>query len=247
MLRQLLKLFLLCGLILAGSYALYRYERSHSTEAHLQQQIKQLEQQRQHLQQFVSRLTSERRVAEIVVTDQVTQGNSVALTTLMFVEYARDGKRLPPKFFNIKGNVAHIDALVVKFDRGFIENDDSLRGHSLVLFYRIFGDYQAPADAFPIDDPGKPPAVYRADPDQPPEARAFEAELWRNFWKLADDPKYREQKGVRVAQGESPWTYYYPDKVYTLALEAAGGLSITSKPLDGIWQEFREAIKHQKR
>jgi len=246
MLRQLLKLLLLCALIVGSSVGLYWYERNRSNEARMAAEINKLKQQREHLQQFVSRLSSERRVAEIVVSDQVKQGNSIALTTLMFVENARDGRRLPPKFFNVKGSVAHIDALVIKFDRGFLEKDDPLRGHSLVLFNRVYGDYQAPVDGFPIDEPGKPPAAYRAEPGQSPTTQAFEAELWQNFWKLADDPKYREQKGVRVAQGEGPWTYFYPDRIYTLSLEAAGGLSISSRPIDGIWHELLEAMKRAK-
>ncbi len=241
--RQLVKLLLFCALVVAGAVGLYLYEKNRSNEARLQAEVKRLEEQRKHLQQFVARLTSERRVAEVIVTDQVKQGNAVALTTLMFVEYARDGSRLPPKFFNIKGQVAHFDALVIKFDRGLMEKDDAMRGHSLALFYRVFGDYQAPADAFPIDEPGRAPAVYKPDPTAPPAVQEFEAELWRNFWKLADDPKYREEKGVRIAQGESPWTYFYPDRIYTISLEAAGGLSISSKPIDGIWKELREALK----
>ena len=243
MMRQLVKLLLFCSLVLVGAVGLYWYEKNRSAEARLQVEVKRLEEQKKHLQQFVARLTSERRVAEVVVTDQVKQGNRVALTTLMFVEYGRDGGRLPPKFFNIKGQVAHFDAMVIKFDRGLMEHGDALKGQSLVLFYRVFGDYQAPADAFPIDEPGRAPAVYRGEAGLSSAARELEGELWREFWKLADDPKYREEKGVRVAQGESPWTYFYPDRIYTISLEAAGGLSINSKPIDGIWKELREALK----
>ncbi|MGE5608299.1 MAG: hypothetical protein ACM359_03515 [Bacillota bacterium] len=246
MVRRIGQLLLLCGLVVAGSYGLYRYEKNRSTEARLQEQIKRLEEQRQHLREFVARLTTEKRVAEIVVTDQVKKGDTIEQTTLMFVEYGRDGKQLPPKFFTIKGHCAHLDSLVIKFDRGFIEQNDPLRGQSLVLFYRIFGDYQTPAEAFPIDDPGRAPVAYQGDPKQAAAAREFEAELWQNFWKLANDVKYREEKGVRVAQGESPWTYFYQDRIYTLSLESAGGLSITSRPMEGIWAELREALKRQR-
>jgi hypothetical protein len=72
-----------------------------------------------------------------------------------------DGKQLPPRFFTIKGNVAHIDAMVIKFEQDFIKKGDPLRGHSLVLFHRLYGDYQAPVEGFMIDMPGKPPEVYR--------------------------------------------------------------------------------------
>jgi hypothetical protein len=246
MLRQIGKLVLMCLLIVGGAYGLYRYEKSRSSEARLQQEIEKLEEQRRHLQDFVQRLTSERRVAEVLVSEQSQNGDRIEKTTLLFVEYGRDGRQLPPKFFTIQGNVAHIDALVIKFDRGFMEQDDPLRGQSLVLFYRLFGDYQAPADGYRIDEPGRSPEIYKGDATLSPAAQAFEAELWRDFWKLADDPKYREEKGVRVAQGESPWTYFYPDKIYTVKLEAAGGLSLTSRPIEGIWMELREALMRQR-
>ena len=162
-------------------------------------------------------------------------------TALMFVEYDGEGKQLPPRFFTVKGNVAHVDALVIKFEQDFVKKGDPLRGHSLVLFHRLYGDYQAPADGFVIDTPGKPPEVYRI-PTRTPAASEFESQLWQDFWKLADDEGYRKEKGVKVAMGEGPWTRFYPDKVYTLTLQADGGLSLSSRAMDGIWKEYRDAL-----
>jgi hypothetical protein len=243
--RQILKLLFLSALVTAGGYAFYRYEKWRSAEVRLVQEVRRLEEQKKHLQEFVARLTSERRVADIIVTDQTPKGNSVESTTLLFVEYARDGSRLLPRFFTVKGHIAHVDALVIKFDHGFIENNDPLRGHSIVLFHRIFGEYQTPSEGHLIDEPGQAPDIYRGPANQAAAARAFEAELWRDFWKLADDPSFREKKGVRVAQGESPWTPFHPDRVYTLTLEAAGGLNIVSRPMDGLFREFRDALKRK--
>lgn len=244
MLRHLTKFLVLSGLVLGGSITLWQFESKWSQDARQRQAIRQLEQQKHQLEQYVARLTNEKRVAEMVVSEQVKTGSVIESTTLLFVEYGRDGKQLPPRFFTIKGNVAHVDALVIKFEKDFIKNEDPLRGHSLVLFYRLFGDYQAPSEGYRIDPPGVVPDIYRSDTDSN-AVQAFEAELWQNFWKLADDPKYRQEKGVLVAMGEGPWTYFYPDKVYQLTLEAAGGLSITSRPMDGIWKEYRQAVKRQ--
>jgi hypothetical protein len=47
---------------------------------------------------------------------------------------------------------------------------------------------------------------------------------------------------VRVAMGESPWTRFYPDKVYTLTLQADGGLSLSARAMDGMWKEYRDAL-----
>ena len=239
--RYLNRVATLAALAVLATLAYWFYERNWSSEAYLRVELERLEAQRKHLQEFVTRLSSEKRVADLVVTDQTKTGSVIESTTLMFVEYGRDGSRLPPRFFTIKGNVAHVDSLVIKFERGFLEAEDPLKGHSLVLFYRLYGDYQSPAEGFRIDPPNQAPEAYKTNISL--AAQAFEAELWRNFWKLADDAKYREEKGVRVAQGESPWTRFYPDRIYTLSLEAAGGLSLVARPMDDLFKEYRDAIR----
>jgi hypothetical protein len=158
-------------------------------------------------------------------------------TTLLFVEYDHNGQPLAPKRFTIEGNRAHIDAMVIKFDREFIKAGDDLRGHSIVLFHRLFGDKQKPEDAFPIDEPGKVPDLYKS---ADPRVAEFEQGLWNNFWRLTMDDAYRKEKGVRVANPESPWGPFEPDRLYTITLEADGGLNITSEPLKGI---YREALR----
>jgi len=246
MLRQAIRLAFVSALLLAGAYGLYRYERYRLVEWRHAQEVRRLQEQKRLLEQIISRLTAERRVAEIVVVEQTRRGSEVESTTLMFLESTADGGRLPPRFFTIKGDRAHIDALVIKFERDFVQKDDPLRGRSIVLFYRVFGEQQTPAEGFPIDEPGRPPQVYRAGAPQSPEAAALEAELWANFWRLADDAKYREEKGVRVAQGESPWTQFRPDRIYTLTLESAGGLNLVARPMDGLFRQYLEALKQKR-
>lgn len=245
MVRHIAKFLLLGGVVVGGSVALYHYERSRSREAILEAENRKLLERKKHLEGFVARLSGEKRVAEIVVTDQkLDAAGKIETTTLMFLELGKDGSRLLPRFFTIKGNIAHLDSLVIKFDRGFIEQDDPLRGHSLVLFYRLYGDFQAPNDGFRIDDPEKPPAAY-CQPGTPAETQAFEAELWKNFWKLAEDPAYRQEKGVRVAQGEGPWTLFHPDQVYSVSIETAGGVNLVARPMDGLFKAYRDALKNQ--
>src|SRR5688572_32284760 len=80
MTKTIVKIAVLCLLVAGGSVAVYRYEQSRSAEARLQADVKRLEQQRQHLQDFVSRLTSEKRVAEILVTDQTQASGHIEST-----------------------------------------------------------------------------------------------------------------------------------------------------------------------
>ena len=233
MLRAAAKLAFLAVLVAAGAAGLMLHRRD-TTLA----QLDDARQKAEQLTQVVRRLQAERRVADIIVTDQEADAG-VLKTTLLFVEYGRDGTALPARRFTVEGNVAHIDALVVKFDRDFIQKDDPLRGHSVALFTRLYGESQPPDKAFPIDTPDQVPDLYRgADPYVP----EFERGLWADFWKLANDESYRQARGVRVAQGEGVWVPFKPDKLYTLTLEADGGLNITSAPLKGI---YREALKQK--
>ena len=230
--RSAVKLFMLSALVAGGSAVLFLYHGQHSERSRRVE----AERKNEQLKQVIHRLNGERRVADIVVTDQRTVSGSLK-TTLLFVEYARDGSALPAKRFAFDGNVAHIDAMVIKFDGKFVEDNDPLRGRSVALFTRLYGEKQPPDNGLRIDEPDKIPHVYRgADP----RVSDFERDLWSNFWKLADDEAYRKEMGVRVAQGEGVWTKFHPDRLYTLTLEADGGLNITSAPLKGI---YREALK----
>ena len=231
-LKNLAKGVWLSGLIVAGGIGIYVYERQYSAS----RQIAQLQAQKKELEDIVTRLTAEHRVAEMLVTSQRTV-NNVPQTELLFVEYDRTGQPLPAKSFTVLGQMVHVDALVIKFDHELVKKDDPLRGRSIALFTKIFGDHQTPADAPQIDEPGKVPAVYRA-PDN--RVTDFEQSMWHDFWRLTEDASFRQEKGVRIAQGESPWGPLVRDRLYTLSLDNDGGLNLSSEPLKGI---YREALK----
>ena len=86
MLRSLSKLFGLFVMVIAGSIAVYLYATHSSTE----QRLHEVEQKNQQLNQIVTRLSDEKRVAEVLVTDQKTI-DGVLNTTLLFVEYGKNG------------------------------------------------------------------------------------------------------------------------------------------------------------
>jgi hypothetical protein len=240
MLRATLRFSVVTTLLLAATAGLFLYQKHDATA----EKLRAAEKRNEFLKNVVARLTSERRVADVIVTDQsIDAATGKQKTTLLFVEYARDGSTtLPPKSFTIDGNVAHLDALVVKFAGRFVEDNDPLKGHSVALFTRLYGESQAPENAFPIDAPNGIPDVYRSpDASVNAEQSSFERELWNNFWRLADDAGYRTSMGVRVAQGEGVWSPFLPERLYTVSIESDGGLNLVSEPLKGI---YREALKH---
>ena len=220
------------------------------------------------LENVAARLQVERRAAEVFVTRQAKDDAGRLETELLFVEIGPDGEPLPPQRFVLSGDLGYVEAETIRFERGFVREGDPLRGRSAALFTRLYGSATAPDQGQRVDSAGMAPRVYRgpavavvepvsdsADPaadariadvrgDNAARNRraAFEAELWRDFWRLLDDPEYAESKGVRVAQVEAVATAFRPDRLYTVALEADGGLTVTQRPLEPVYRAAFAAL-----
>jgi hypothetical protein len=232
MFKSLTKILGLAVMVIGGSLGLWVYQYNFSAD----RKIQKLELEKQALKEVVERLSDEKRVAEVLVTDQQKINDQVQ-TTLLFVEYDKSGNSLAPRTFHVVGEQVHIDAMVIKFDRELVKQGDPLRGSSIALFTRLYGDRETPQAAQLIDQPGTIPAIYfSADP----QIADAELSLWKEFWQLADSAELRQKRGVRVANGQGLWGPFKPDTLYTLTLESDGGLNMTSAPLKGI---YREAIK----
>lgn len=189
----------------------------------LRRQNERLARQRRELLEVVDRLNIERRVAEVEVLQQhLSEGGKVLQTVVRFTEFDRQGNPTPPKVFGIPGNVPHFDALVIKFGNEHVQTGDPLRGKSLALFRRIYGDSQAPEAGYWLDRSGDIPDPYRVDRN-PSE---FEVRLWSQFWSYATDPDKARAAGVRVAQGEAVYAPVSPGERWVLTLEADGGLNL---------------------
>jgi hypothetical protein len=243
--RWLTKILSLVALLIAGAGGILLYQNNSIPSkqiAQLQQANEKLEaarvkleEDKKELQTVVTRLEGEKRVADVIVARQEQVEGAGLQTTLLFVEYDRAGQPLPAKSFVIAGKTAHLDAMVIKFDHDYVGANDPLRGHSIALFTKIYGDSQPPSSAQLVDQPGTIPDVYRgADP----KVSEFELALWKDFWKLYDDDAYRAVKGVRALGGHGVWGPFEPGKLYTVTLESDGGLNMTSEPLKGIYKEL---------
>jgi hypothetical protein len=240
MLRATYRLAVLCVLVAAGSMGYWYFNNAQSPGV----RIEKLEQEKKTLEELVQRLTDERRVAKMIVTDQRSTPTGIE-TTLLFVEQARDGSSLPPKSFTVKGDQVWVAGLSIRFQSDFIlKNNDPLRGRGIFLFTKIFGQNQTPESGLPIDDPGNIPDVYRPDPKndakQMVQVSQFERGLWGDFWRLVDDKGYRAEKGVAVAGGKAIYFRASPDKVYRVTLDASGNPTVDSEDIEPI---YREAIR----
>jgi len=188
----------------------------------------------QRLNEVVSRLNGESRVAQAMVTKQEFNPlNNEIETTIKFLEITSEGENLKPRFFTFKSDTIYFDALVIKFDLDYVERGEALRGKSIALFRRIFSENQAPENGFLMDedsDGGAVPNIYRINKN-PSE---LEEKLWKGFWGYAADPKEAAKLGVRVIQGEAVYTRFQPDNLYTLTLDHDGGLNIMTEPFPQI-------------
>ncbi|GAC1393513.1 MAG: hypothetical protein NVSMB47_00960 [Polyangiales bacterium] len=190
------------------------------------------------LSQKLDRAWADELVADLRVESVDRDAQGQPRMRVRFVQYA-PGSETPTlqKTMTLLGEELYVDALVVQFDRKFVDDGDGLRGKSLLLFRRAFGDRQRPIDGVPLfrDDeaaaqPSTPvdvaiPETVQVD-TKPSE---FERALWQRFWLLANDPKQAAEQGVRVAQGEAPHVRAVAGQVYKLTLRASGGLAIVPR------------------
>jgi hypothetical protein len=153
-------------------------------------------------------------------------------TTLLFVEYRRDGSALPARQFIIPGNEAHIDTEVVKFKDQYVEQGDPLRGQTILLFVRIYGASQPPEQGQSIDTPGTIPEIYRgADP----RVSEFEQGIWSQFWTLYRDDEARDALGIRAMHGEGLYGPFDRNHLYTITVRPDGA-TMNVEPLDPIYR-----------
>jgi len=234
MLRAMYRMVVLGVLVATGSVGYWYYHNPLAPAV----QIRRLEEDKRELQQIVRRLTDERRVAELIVTEQRPAADGAGVeTTLLFVEQARDGSALPAKSFTVRGDEVWLAGLSIRFEQGFVEKGDALRGRGIMLFTKLFGQNQTPAQGVEVDETGKIPDIYRGDPKEVARVSAFERELWGDFWRLVDDKQYRAEKGVAAAGGKAVYFRAQPDRLYRVTLDASGNPSVDWEPIKPIYRE----------
>jgi hypothetical protein len=186
--------------------------------------IGRLEQEKQRLQAYLKILEHVDRKARVEVLTQARDQQGNLQTTIRFTETDASGKPITvSRELTLPGQDVYFDTLVIKFEDHFIEEGDPLKGHALLLFRRIFSSTMRPEDGIVIDREGQPPQVYAGQ--QAPTA--FEQELWKRFWELANDEKLAKEHGVRAIHGDAPYVRLEPDRVYEVLLRSTGEVVIT--------------------
>jgi hypothetical protein len=185
--------------------------------------IQALTERAQALEAAVRLLRHTERRARIVVLDQARGADGHLVTRLRFSELDPGGETVgEPREFTVTGDEVYVDALVIKFEDEFVTAGDALKGRSLLLFRRIFGDRHRPVDAHVLDKEGQMPQAYAAEK----APSAFERELWARFWALANDPAEARRRGVRALHGEAVSTKLRSGGVYAVTFRSTGELTI---------------------
>jgi hypothetical protein len=163
------------------------------------------------------------RRARVEVLGQSRDQQGTLQTRIRFTETDTSGKPVSTsRELTLPGQEVYFDTLVIKFEDHFIEQGDPLKGQALMLFRRIFSNTMRAEDGFVIDKEGQPPEIYSG---QAPSA--FEQDLWKRFWELANDEKLAKEHGVRAIHGDAPYMRLEPDRVYEISLRSTGEVVIT--------------------
>ena len=163
-------------------------------------------------------------MAEITVVDQYTEEETGELISkVKFLEVDDRGQPIDsPKDVDIKGDIVYVDYWVVKFKDEYVEQADLLRGTSICLLRRLFGDSQAPKDGPVLDKVGSRPQVYARGGKE----TDFERQIWSQFWEIATDPEKADALEIRAAHGQAPSMKLIRGKKYRITLRASDGLTI---------------------
>lgn len=183
------------------------------------------------LNQIIERLSTDSRVAEVVVTkSELDEKTGKILTTIKFLEYDARNQPLPPKYFTFRGNVIQFQSLVIRFNDDLVKKGDRLRGKSAYLFLKAFVLDAKDTQIFEITPAQGVPDGYQATA----EVSDYEQSLWSRFWLYALDAETRGKSGIKNAQIEAPGTMFLPGTIYTLKIEHDGGIRIDSQPVPRI-------------
>ncbi len=173
-------------------------------------------------------LKIDHRVALIEILSQEPSPDDPDLiqTHLRFVELDAEGQPAGRGMdVTVDGTTVYVESLVVKFGDEYVESGDALRGTSICLFRRLFGEAESPTSGVEIDPAGLQPLAYTGVEGPSPLHR----ELWARFWEYANDPELARARGVKAIHGEAPFIETRPGKTYRVELRASGGLTIQAE------------------
>lgn len=207
LLMRLLGVALAVG-IAAGAFVTLRSSRS----------IFELLGQNRELRQAITNLTEQRRIGYAKVLSQEEREGTLH-TRILFVVTDPDNpnERLLQREYEVKGDVVHFDALIVRFGPKVVMDG---KEKALYLWRRIYDEKTPPEQGQKIEMPGQEPAKYRGllDKLSLDERKMF----WDEIWQLSSDPSRLAAAGVQAVYGNAVYTKVKPGLIYIFNLDANG-------------------------
>jgi hypothetical protein len=178
----------------------------------------------ERLETSLALMKVDHRLAKLTVIDQgIDQSSGQSFSLVEFVELNDEGNPIDtPREFRVRGDLVYIDNFLVKFEDKYVEQADIERGTSLILFHRIFGDKQQPADGFPLDEAGAAPKAY----SRGGKMTDLERKIWGDFWNIANNESLAHELGIRAAHGGAVSMKVQKGKSYRVIMRSTGDLSI---------------------
>ena len=171
-----------------------------------------------HLKKAITNLTYEDQIGYAKVISQ-EPNNGKILTTLKFIETARDDKlkTVLEKEYTIEGDIVYFDALIVKFGDKMVMDGKT---KALYLWRRVYSEKMAPEQGFAIEEPGTEPQRYgdllKVLPIK--QKRLF----WSNIWDLANDPDKLKEHDIEAIYGNAVYSRLREGLIYVFKINPAG-------------------------
>lgn len=211
--RSVLALALIFALGIAGAVLWWKFtEREREIE---------------RLRQAIEHLTASYPVARLVVAgrDEIDPGRIATDVRVWFVD--DQGRRVGDRQeVVLEGERVYFEALLIVFDDPLVES-----GHRRALAFptRLFTEAVPPDEGHALhflDDRGVPVAYDRTTPLPGGLPLPQYRDVLRRFWELANDPAEAADYGIDVLQGQAVFTEYEIGRIYSIFVEADGGLTI---------------------
>lgn len=170
------------------------------------------------LKEAIANLTEETQIGYAKVVGQETR-DGVLFTRILFVETDPQEmtRRVLEREFEIEGDVAHFDALIVKFAAPLVMDG---RERAIYLWRRVYGEKMTPDSGFALQTPHTEPLRYKALGQK--LSLAERQQFWDEIWALSNDLKRLESQGVQAVFGNVVYKQLRPGLIYVFKINPSG-------------------------
>ena len=167
--------------------------------------------QNHQLNKAIRNLTTEQQIGYAVLQSQSQNALGEIESVVRFVQTAADNPQqvVSEQLFSVTGSVVHFDALIVKFDTKYVQEG---KERALYLWRRIHGEFDTPASAKAIEQPGQASERYYSITKS--LRLQDQAVFWEAIWDLANAPSRLQQYGVTAVYGNPVYIQMQAGKVY---------------------------------